>query len=177
MSNAARADWTLTEPSLIVRTEMLPVQTMRPLQIVDLTPALEACVQAASLWTGLVNVQVLHTTMGLMLNEWEPLLHEDLARTLETLAPVDRTYRHDDLARRVPTPPPGERINGHAHCRAMVLRGSETLNVSRGALVLGRWQRVLLAELDGPQARAVSVALLGTPQAGAGAEGGGATPW
>ena len=177
MSNPARADWTLMEPTLIVRTETLQVQTMRPLQIVDLTPALAACVQASGLHTGLVNVQVLHTTMGLMLNEWEPLLHEDLARTLEALAPGDRAYRHDDLARRVPAPPPDERINGHAHCRAMVLRGSETLNVAGGALVLGRWQRVLLAELDGPQARSVSVALLGSGQAGAGSAGGGGTPW
>ena len=33
-----------------------------------------------------------------------------------------------------------------------------------GALVLGRWQRLLLAEMDGPQTRSVSVALLGSAQ-------------
>ena len=175
MSEPARADWTMTEPSLVVRSETLPVQTMRAVQIIDLTPALSALVRASGLEAGLANVQVLHTTMGLLLNEWELLLHEDLERTLEALAPAGSAYRHDDMARRVPVPPPGERRNGHAHCRAMVLRGSETLNVRGGALVLGRWQRVLLAELDGPQARLVSVALLGSAQAGAGS--GGTTPW
>ena len=177
MSEPARADWTLEEPVFVTRSETLPVQTMRAVQIIDLTPALVALVRASGLLTGLVNVQVLHTTMGLMLNEWEPLLHEDLKSTLEALAPGDRAYRHDDMARRLPPPPPDERRNGHAHCRAMVLRGSETLNVSGGALVLGRWQRVLLAELDGPQARLVSVALFGAGQGRAGAGAGGMMPW
>ena len=43
----------------------------------------------------------------------------------------------------------------------MVLRTSETANVVDGTLALGRWQRVLLVELDGPQTRSLSVALLG----------------
>jgi secondary thiamine-phosphate synthase enzyme len=159
MSNLARAGW--PGPSLIVGTETLVVHTERPLQILDLTPEVEECVRRAGLWEGIANVQVMHTTVGLLVNEREPLLFHDLERTLERLAPRRGDYRHDDLVRRRPAPPPDERRNGHAHCRAMVLRTAETLNVRQGALHLGRWQRLLLAELDGPQSRSVSVALLG----------------
>jgi secondary thiamine-phosphate synthase enzyme len=161
MSDLARAFRAWPDPRLLVRTETLTFRTERPVQILDLTASLAACVRASRLRTGLVNVQVLHTTAGLLLNEHEPLLLQDLERTLERLAPGDLAYRHDDLARRLPPPPPDERPNGHAHCRAMVLRASEALNVEDGALVLGRWQRVLLAELDGPRLRSVSMALIG----------------
>lgn len=168
MSQLARAHPIWPGPSFVSQVVTLSIRSERPVQVLDLTAELAARVRAAGLHTGFVNVQVMHTTMGLVLNEHEPLLFEDLERMLERLAPRRRSYRHDDLARRQPPPPPGERRNGHAHCRSMVLRASETLNVLEGALVLGRWQRVLLVELDGPQARSVSVALLGGAQADSG---------
>ena len=42
-----------------------------------------------------------------------------------------------------------------------LLRTSETLNVARGRLQLGRCQRVLLLELDGPREREVSLLAMG----------------
>ena len=42
-----------------------------------------------------------------------------------------------------------------------LLRPSETLNVSRGRLGLGRSQRVLLLDLDGPRDREVSLLAMG----------------
>ena len=44
-----------------------------------------------------------------------------------------------------------DRMNADAHLRAMLLGHSLTLQVSAGEVVLGQWQRVLVAELDGPQ--------------------------
>lgn len=171
MSNPATWNW--PTPGLLVDVRTLALETERPLQIMDLTPRLAACVREAGLEAGLASVQVLHTTAGLLLNEQEPLLFEDLERMLERLAPRGARYRHDEMALRIPPPPPDERRNGHAHCRAMLLRATETLHVRDGRLVLGRWQRLLLAELDGPQRRSVSVALLGTGQAADGSSGSG----
>lgn len=156
-------------PGLLVDLRTLIVPTDRALQVLDLTPRVAACVRESGLESGLVSVQVLHTTAGLLLNEHEPLLLQDLERMLERLVPRRARYRHDDMARRMPPPPPDERRNGHAHCRAALLRASETLHVKDGTLVLGRWQRLLMAELDGPQRRSLSVALLGTGQVEAGA--------
>ena len=56
----------------------------------------------------------------------------------------------------------GERINGHSHCQALLLAPSVCLNIANGCLQLGRWQRVFLAELDGPQTRDLSVLIFGT---------------
>ena len=171
MSDPAPA-WTFPTSSLLVDVRTLTLRTERPVQILDLTPQVAACVRDAGLWAGLASIQVLHTTAGLLLNEKEPLLFEDLEGMLERLAPRGAAYRHDDMALRRPAPPPDERRNGHAHCRAAVLHASLSLHVRAGALVLGRWQRLLMAELDGPQARSISVALLGSGQADAAASGG-----
>jgi secondary thiamine-phosphate synthase enzyme len=108
-----------------------------------------------------VNIQTRHTTTGLLVNEHEPLLLEDLTRFLERLAPRDTRYAHDELHRRTGVPP-DERPNGHSHAKASLLRTAETLNVVGARLQLGRWQRVLLVELDGPRSREVSLVALGT---------------
>ena len=36
-----------------------------------------------------------------------------------------------------------------------------TLQVSGGEVVLGQWQRLLMAELDGPRARALRIQIFG----------------
>jgi len=136
------------------------VRTRQPSEFVDLTPRVEAFVRAAGLVTGWVNVQTRHTTTGLLVNELEPLLLGDLTTLLERLAPRGAGYAHDALHRRDGVPP-DERPNGHSHAKASLLRSSETLNVVGGSLQLGRWQRVLLVELDGPRAREVSLVALG----------------
>lgn len=56
---------------------------------------------------------------------------------------------------------PGERPNGHAHARPLVLRSTECLNVVGGTLQLGRWQRAFLVECDEARDRTVSVVVLG----------------
>ncbi len=56
---------------------------------------------------------------------------------------------------------PGERPNGSSHCKALLLGTSACLNVVDGRLLLGRWQRVFLVELDGPRTRDISVLLMG----------------
>jgi secondary thiamine-phosphate synthase enzyme len=147
-------------PRLVSAAAIVRVETTSGLEIADLTDRVEAFLEAVHLETGWVNVQTRHTTTGLLVNEHEPLLLEDLIRLLERLAPRDAGYAHDALHRRAHVPP-DERPNGHAHVKASLLRTSETLNVAGARLQLGRWQRVLLVELDGPRAREVSLTALG----------------
>ena len=98
---------------------------------------------------------------GSCVNENEPLLLGDLLALLERLAPRGAVaYAHDELHRR-PDVPADERPNGHAHAKALLLRTAETLNVAAGRLQLGRWQRVLLLDLDGPREREVSLLGMG----------------
>jgi len=137
------------------------ITTEHPTQFVDITGEVEAFVTAAGLRHGLVNIQSLHTTTGIVLNEHEPLLLSDFTSLLARAAPRAFFYRHDDAETRTVNVEPGERANGHSHCRALLLGASAALNVADGVLQRGRWQRIFLVELDGPRTREVSVLLLG----------------
>lgn len=145
-----------------VTTDLLRVRSVRRIQFIDLTDRIEACVRSSGIEQGLVAVQTLHTTTGILVNENEPLLLQDLEDLFERFVPRDACFRHDDLPRRAAGLPPDERRNGDAHARATLLRTSETLHVVAGALRLGTWQRVFLVELDGERDRAVSVVVLGS---------------
>ena len=110
---------------------------------------------------GIVNVQTLHTTTAVVVNEHEPLLLADFQALLEAAAPGDGRYRHDDTTVRTVNMTDAERPNGHAHCRALLLPSSACLNVTNGRLRLGQWQRVFFVELDGPRERDLSVLIVG----------------
>ena len=150
-----------TAPSPTCRHTTIHIDTEHPTQFVDLTPDLEAFVSASGVRSGLLNIQSLHTTAAIVVNEHEPLLLTDMAALLERLAPVDAVYRHDHVSLRTVNCVLGEPPNGHSHCRSLLLGATAALNVVDGELQRGRWQRVFLVELDGPRPRDVSLLLLG----------------
>ena len=147
--------------SLKVCHHLLVLETREGLHFVDFTEQLATVVRESGVLNGLVNVQTKHTTTAVMVNENEPLLQEDMRRTLQRLAPQDRFYQHDNFSIRTVNMCPDEEKNGHSHCRAMFLKASETLNVAQGELQLGQWQRVFLIELDRGKKRTVSVLVMG----------------
>jgi geranylgeranyl pyrophosphate synthase len=69
-------------------------------------------------------------------------------------------YEHDDFSRRVDIAA-DEPVNGHAHCRLLLLQPACTLLVEDGRLVLGRWQSVFAVELNGPRQRRIALQLEG----------------
>ena len=153
------AVWPGVEASVVYhdRTEIL---TEERTQFIDLTDWVARCLARSGIDRGIVLVRALHTTAAVVVNEHEPLLLEDLKAMLERLAP-EGEYAHDDLSRRRVNVEPGERRNGHSHARALLLGGSGPIGVLQGALDLGRWQSILLVELDGPRYRSVSVTVMG----------------
>ena len=140
----------------------IAVTTLAAIEFVDLTSALTSLVAGLDIDSGVVTVQTRHTTTGLMINEHEPLLLGDLEAMFERLVPSSPPYSHDDLSRRTVNLGPGERCNGPAHCRAALLRTTETVPIVEGTLTLGRWQRVFLVEFDGGQRREVAVMIAGS---------------
>lgn len=153
-------------PAPGVTHEEIVLVTCRPFEFVDLTPRILEIVERAGLVDGLVSVQTRHTTTGIALNENEPLLFADVEERLGRFAPRRARYRHDDLRLRTVNLTDAERPNGHAHARALLLGASECVHVADGGLRLGRWQRILFVELDGPQRRRVSVAAIGVRRCG-----------
>ena len=151
---------TLT-PASTCRHASIHVTTRHPTEFIDLTDRLDKLVADAGVRLGILNVQTLHTTTAIVVNEHEPLLLTDFQSVLEAAAPCDGRYLHDDTTARVVNVTDHERPNGHAHCRALLLPSSACLNVTRGRLLLGRWQRVFFVELDGPRERVISVLFFG----------------
>src|SRR3954454_5423537 len=144
----------------------ITVHTDSPQQILDITDAVARAIEAAATSAGIAEgdgvalVFCPHTSCGLALNEDEVGFHEDLAAVLEEVAPLGRAWLHDDLERRTQNLTPGvaERVNGWSHVRALLATSpSLTLPVADGRLAIGRWQRILLVEFDGPRERTLTV--------------------
>ena len=138
----------------------LELRSTAAMDFLDVTEPVVEFLRGCGLSRGTVTVQSRHTTCAIVVNEHEPLLLEDFRRTLERAAPTLFGYAHDDLRRRTGVGPE-ERVNGHAHCRALLLPSSATLVVEDGLPCLGRWQRVFLVELDGPQRREIDLVAMG----------------
>lgn len=130
-------------------------------QFIDITDAVSASVEASEVREGTVTVFSRHTTAAIVINENEPLLLKDMARFLQGTAPRDGAYRHNDFVIRTANMTEDECPNGHAHCQHLFLGASETVPVSDGKLLLGRWQRVFMIELDRPRLRQIVVQIQG----------------
>jgi len=141
---------------LCIHGRTLVVQTDQRVEIVDLTKLVMDFAKTLDIREGLVSLWSMHTTCTLFVNEFQTALLADIRRFLEQMVARDANYRHND-----PEQSDCDRMNADSHLRAMLLGHHVTLQVSGGEVVLGQWQRILLAELDGPRARSLRVQILG----------------
>jgi secondary thiamine-phosphate synthase enzyme len=119
--------------------KVLHLRTERTTEFRDITPEVQEVVDHAGIRTGFVKIQSMHTTAGILLNEHEPMLLNDMKRMMDRISPAEAYYAHDDLDVRTVNLTPEEREHGYSHCPAMFLRSTEMLNVIGGRLQLGRW--------------------------------------
>jgi len=141
---------------LTIHGETLVVQTDQRIELVDITSRIMECVRRFEISEGLVSLWSMHTTCALFINEFQTALLADIKRFLETVVARDAAWLHND-----PDHSDCDRMNADSHLRALLLGHSLTLQVSGGEIVLGQWQRILLAELDGPRARSLRVQVWG----------------
>jgi secondary thiamine-phosphate synthase enzyme len=148
---------TVIAPQVGFHVSHLALETSHAHQFIDITDEILDLVRTSGLTNGLAVVASQHTTACILVNEHEPELLKDLSRLMLELAPEERNYAHNDV-------PCGEqeRPNGHAHCQALLLSASASLPIAGGRLLLGRYQRVFLVELDCPRPRQVTIVLLGS---------------
>ncbi len=139
--------------------QRIPVRTGASFEVIDITVLVQGCVETSGIAEGIAVISALHTTVAVTVNENEARLLDDLRDHFLCLVPPDGRYRHNDLHLR--DCPPDEPENAHAHLIAMMLGNSETLPIHLGRLDLGRWQSLLLVELDGPRLRQVAVQIVG----------------
>jgi secondary thiamine-phosphate synthase enzyme len=104
----------------------------------------------------MVSLWSMHTTCAVLINEFQTALLSDIKRFLEQMVARDADWMHND-----PAHSDCDRMNADSHLRTMLLGHSLTLQISGGDLVLGQWQRVLMAELDGPRERTLRAQVWG----------------
>lgn len=145
------------------RTTTIEVPAMERYSCLDLTEELERAVKDSGVTEGAAIAFCAHTTTALLLNEWEDGALEDFRARVEELVPEDTYYAHDDMERRTQNlDDANERRNGHAHVKSMLLSAtSHAIPVSAGEPMLGRWQRLILFEMDDPKERQVVLHVFG----------------
>lgn len=144
---------------LTVHGETIVVQTDQRIELIDLTNRVMDFVRTFHIREGLVSLWSMHTTCTLFINEFQTALLTDIKKFLEELVARDKEYMHND-----PNHSDCDRMNADSHLRAMLLGHSLTLQVSGGEVVLGQWQRILMAELDGPRARSLRIQIFGVAE-------------
>jgi secondary thiamine-phosphate synthase enzyme len=145
-----------TAGGLVVHGENFIIDTEERIELVDLTDRVMEFVRRFAIREGMITLWSMHTTCALFINEFQTALLGDIKRFLEDMVERDRYYLHND-----PDHSDCDRMNADSHLRAMLLGHSLTLQISGGEVVLGQWQRILMAELDGPRARTLRAQVWG----------------
>ena len=163
--------------TFISRTKTLTYNTKHRLHFITITKDIEDFIKKSGVKTGSVVMQTHHTTCGLWVNEDEKNLIDDgdLKRVLDRFANPNEKYMHNDV--RDSKNPKGRRdthlcepdengvinecINGHAHAQGMILQSSISMIIDNGRLVKGKWQEIMLVELDHDRERKVTMLVQG----------------
>jgi secondary thiamine-phosphate synthase enzyme len=127
----------------------LKIETSKRVELIDITSEVQEEVRKSEIPEGICLISTRHTTAGIIINENETGLKEDILDLLNKLVPAGAGYRHDRIDN-----------NADSHLRTVLLGASEALPVSEGKLELGTWQRIFFAEMDGPRSRTVNITLL-----------------
>lgn len=127
----------------------LAIRTTSREATTDITERVREVVRRSGIRDGLCLVASSHTTAAVFVNEnADPDVQDDLLAALRRAVPDDAGYRHAEG-------------NSPAHIRAVLIGSDVTIAVRDGDLVLGRWQGIFFAELDGPRARIATVSVSG----------------
>lgn len=144
-----------------IEHKTLELQTKEEFDFIDLTEEIKKFIEESQIKNGFLNIQTLHTTAPLFLNENEPLLLDDFKNHLVKLSPKDLNYHHNDFSRRTVNMCEDECKNGHSHCLALHFPSNLALNIINGKMQLGQWQSIFLVELDKPRPRKVQIQIMG----------------
>jgi len=137
-------------------TETLKIATDKRLELYNVTERIAEILKRHDIKEGVVLLSSLHTTLALFVNEWQSALLHDMKVMLGKVVSPGDTWRHND-----PEYSDCDRQNAHSHLQATLLGHALSLPVSAGRLVLGQFQAIIAAELDGPRNRDLAVQIIG----------------
>jgi secondary thiamine-phosphate synthase enzyme len=131
-----------------MKIQDIPVETNERYQMVPITDEVKRAVGDAGVDEGICVISSTHTTAAVTVNEdYDRDVPRDLAAACRAFLDVlDVRFEHAEG-------------NSDSHFLTSLFGPSQTLLVRGGALDLGRWQGIFLAEFDGPRRRTVRVAV------------------
>ena len=134
-------------------TRHVKIKTKGPGDLVNITGELNSLLGASHLKSGTVTVFNVGSTAAIATFEFEPGLIKDVQELFENMIPQSKHHHHDETW--------GD-ANGFSHLRAMLQGPSLVIPFENNQLLLGTWQKVVLAEFDNrPRQRDVVVQLMG----------------
>jgi secondary thiamine-phosphate synthase enzyme len=141
---------------VLIKSKTIQLDTVKKVQLFDLTNEVKGFLSETGVWNGIGVVSTLHTTTGVFFTEVQDALWDDVDAFLRQLVAEHTVYKHND-----PRFSDCERQNAAAHLRSILLGGSLMLQVEDSRLVLGQFQRIVFAELDGPRPRSLRMQFMG----------------
>jgi secondary thiamine-phosphate synthase enzyme len=143
------------------KNKTISLKTKKCYDFNNLTEEVKKFVEDSKIKNGFVNVQSMHTTGVVFVNEEEPLLLSDIEKNMDRLISQEVEYNHDNFKIRTVNMCNDECANGHAHCKAILMPTSVVMNVVDGKIQLGRWQQIFFLELDRPRDRQIQIQIIG----------------
>jgi|TARA_B100002003_G_C14038071_1_gene500224 secondary thiamine-phosphate synthase enzyme len=163
----------------ISKIKTFEYKTKKRLDFITITSDIEDFIKESYIKDGLVVIQTHHTTCSIWVNENEKNLigeNGDIQKVLDKIANPNIEYGHNDI--KDSNNPNGKRDthlcdadscgviseckNGHAHAQGMILPCSISLIIKDGKLIRGKWQEILLVELDHDRERKIGVLVQGS---------------
>ncbi len=128
--------------------EPIHIRTHEREQLLDITEEVRERVRESGVENGVAFLWSVHTTCGLTVNEGaDPDVARDMVVAMRGLVPREGDYRHGEG-------------NSDSHVKTSLFGPGITLLVEGGDVLLGTWQRVFLAEWDGPRTRRIAIRIV-----------------
>ena len=123
--------------------ERLSLQTKRRNDMIDVTAQIRAVVTEQQWKDGAIYIYCPHTTGAITINEgFDPDVVRDVVANMSKLVPHVGDYAHAEG-------------NSDSHIKASMFGAGQWVMIEKGALLLGRWQKIFFCEFDGPRSREI----------------------
>lgn len=116
-------------------------------EFIDVTNIIKKYVNESDIVSGIVIINIPHTTAGVTINEnCDPDVVKDMIYKLNEIVSEDRNFKHSEG-------------NSSAHIKSSLMGFSVTIPFENNKLFLGRWQGIYFCEFDGPRSRKMNVTI------------------
>jgi len=132
------------------------VRSSQKQELIDITADVIEATREAGIRNGFIGIFSQHTTAAVLVNEFQPALLSDIGDFLKRIIEDGVSYKHNS-----PEWSDCDRGNATSHLRSLLFSNSVMLPVVDGKPVLGQFQSVIMAELDGPRERTIKIQFLG----------------